>query len=156
MSTDLTLQINSTNSDDTERLGERLGARLKGGEVLVLSSDLGGGKTTLTRGIAKGAGSNDGVASPTFTISRIYSAPKFEIHHFDFYRLNEPGIITHELNEVMHDTNTVVIIEWADIVREALPKEHCLVTITQTGDDTREITVTLPESLAYLTKGLDK
>ena len=154
MSTDLTLRINSTSSEDTEKLGELLGLRLKGGEVFLLSSDLGGGKTTLTRGIAKGAGSDDSVGSPTFTISRVYTTPHFEIHHFDFYRLNEPGIIAHELNEVMQDTNAVVIIEWADIVQDSLPSEHCLIAISQIGEDTRDIKITVPESLANVIEGI--
>jgi tRNA threonylcarbamoyladenosine biosynthesis protein TsaE len=155
MSTVLTLQINSTSSETTEQLGEQLGSRLKGSELFVLSSDLGGGKTTLTRGIVRGSGSTDSVASPTFTISRVYLAPRFEIHHFDFYRLQEPGIIAHELSEVLHDEQTVVIIEWADIVQSVLPRTFAQITITQTGDDTREINISVPEQYNYLIEGLN-
>src|SRR5690606_33786002 len=68
MSTGTTWRTSSTSSEATERLGERLGKALKGGEVIELASDLGGGKTTLVRGLARGAKSSDKVASPTFTI----------------------------------------------------------------------------------------
>src|SRR5262245_31168810 len=65
MSTDMTRQISSASSAETEELAQSLGRRLKGGEVIELVSDLGGGKTTFVRGLAKGAGSPDKVASPS-------------------------------------------------------------------------------------------
>jgi len=96
-------QTNSTGSEDTERLGELLGRRLRGGEVLELRSDLGGGKTTFVRGLVRGAGCHDRVSSPTFTLSRVYKSKDFEIHHFDFYRLQDPGLVANELAEVVGD-----------------------------------------------------
>ena len=155
MSTVSTLQINSTSSENTEQIGKKIGANLKGGEVIVLASDLGGGKTTLTRGIVTGTGSADAVASPTFTVSRVYNAPSFTVHHFDFYRLQDPGIIAHELQEVMQDTNTVVIVEWADIVENVLPADYMKITIEQTGDDTRLLQLTVPDSATYVLKGVE-
>ena len=106
MSTEGTWLTNSTSSDSaeaTELLGERLGKSLRGGEVIELVSDLGGGKTTFVRGLARGAGSHDKVASPTFTISKTYVTDGYEIHHFDFYRLNDAGIVADELAEVVGD-----------------------------------------------------
>lgn len=79
-----TCQIVSTSSDATEKLGEQVGKRLKGGEVIELISDLGGGKTTFIRGLARGMGSTDHVSSPTFTISKFYSVkPKPQTTHLD-------------------------------------------------------------------------
>ena len=155
MNTVSTLQINSTSSENTEQIGKKIGANLKGGEVIVLASDLGGGKTTLTRGIVTGTGSNDAVASPTFTVSRVYNAPSFTVHHFDFYRLQDPGIIAHELQEVMQDTKTVVIVEWADIVENVLPADYMKITIEQTGDDTRLLQVTVPDLATYVLKDVE-
>src|ERR1700722_299415 len=82
-------------------LGRTLGQNLKGGEAIELSSDLGGGKTALVKGLANGAGSQDLVSSPSFTICNQYNTPKFVIYHFDFYRLSDPGIIARELSEVI-------------------------------------------------------
>ena len=109
MSTDLKFQIKSSSSSNTELIGRQIGANLKGGEVIRLSADLGGGKTTLTRGILDGLGSADMVASPTFTISKVYTAGDLNIHHFDFYRLNDAGIIANELSEVAEEPNNLII-----------------------------------------------
>ena len=69
----------------TTAYGLFLGANLRGGEVVELISDLGGGKTTLTQAIVAGAGSKDVVSSPTFTIGKQYTAGKLRIYHFDFF-----------------------------------------------------------------------
>lgn len=150
MNTDLTWSTECTNSDDTEKLGERLGQNLKGGEVIELISDLGGGKTTLTRGIARGAKSKDTVASPTFTISKVYNTPKFNIHHFDFYRLQEAGLLEHELHDVLEDPTAVVIIEWGDVVQHVLPPNKLTITINKQTDGSREFKCHASKDLEYL------
>lgn len=154
MNTEVTLQINSTSSNETELLGEKLGKNPKGGEVIELISDLGGGKTTFVRGLAKGIGSTDNVASPSFIIKREYRTPDLRLHHFDFYRLSEPGVVQHELEESLHDPHVVSVIEWADIVEGVLPHNRLRVSIKTTGETTREFTFHLPQSLGYLLEGL--
>jgi tRNA threonylcarbamoyladenosine biosynthesis protein TsaE len=121
---------------------------------LELVSDLGGGKTTFTRGLARGFGSTDRVASPTFTISRVYKAGPKAIHHFDFYRLPEAGLITEELADVIGDQHVVIVVEWAGIVQDVLPKERLTVELHKTADDGRQLTFHYPESLEYLMKGM--
>jgi tRNA threonylcarbamoyladenosine biosynthesis protein TsaE len=150
MSTDLTWQTVSTNLESTARLAEALGSRLRGGEVLELVSDVGGGKTTFVRGLAKGMGSNDKVASPSFTLSREYRSDKLTMYHFDFYRLNDPGIVANELAEVVDDPQAVVVVEWADIVENVLPAERLTIRIRNTGASSREFGFSCPKSLAYL------
>ena len=150
MNTAMTLQISSTSSEQTEKLAETIGARLRGGEVIELVSDLGGGKTTFTRGLVRGTGSTDRVASPTFTVSREYTAPRFTIAHFDFYRLGEAGVVGDELAEVAADPQYVTVVEWGEIVQDVLPAARLTVAIRQTGEDTRELSFTYPPSLAYL------
>lgn len=154
MSTDMTWRTLSTSSEQTEQLAEAIGAKLRGGEVIELVSDLGGGKTTFTRGLARGAKSSDNVASPTFTISREYACPHFTIAHFDFYRLGEAGIVADELAEVVGDPEYVVVVEWGEIVHDALPAERCTITITQTATGDREITCSYAATYDYLFKGL--
>jgi tRNA threonylcarbamoyladenosine biosynthesis protein TsaE len=150
----VTWQTNSTNSEQTEQLGEKLGASLRGGEVIELVSDLGGGKTTFVRGLARGAASHDNVASPTFTISKIYKTGKFEIHHFDFYRLPEPGIVADELAEVVGDPQVVVVVEWAEAVQHVLPEERLTITLKQTPEGSREVTFRTTQDLKYLVEAL--
>src|ERR1700744_55992 len=129
MSTVMTWQMQSTSSEDTERLGEQFGRKLRGGEVVELASDLGGGKTTFTRGLVRGTGSTDKVGSPTFTLSREYKAPQFTIAHFDFYRLGEAGIMGDELSEIIADPSYVTVVEWGDIVHDVLPERRVTIKL---------------------------
>lgn len=135
----------SRSAEETEALGVKLGEQLRGGEVIELTSDLGGGKTTFVRGLAEGAGSSDRVASPTFTISKVYEAPRFTIHHFDFYRLQEAGLIRHELEDVLGDEKAVVVIEWSDVVADVLPEHVIKVYIKSISEDERELTIEQPK-----------
>ena len=155
MNTVMIWEIDSTSSDQTEQLAEQLGRKLRGGEVIELVSDLGGGKTTFTRGLVRGTGSTDRVGSPTFTLNREYQAPKFTIAHFDFYRLGEAGIMGDELDEIIGDEQYVIVVEWGDIVRDVLPEQRVTIMFEQTGDDTRHITVSYPAKSAYLIEGLE-
>ncbi len=150
MNTDMTWQTESTSSEITEQLAEELGAKLRGGEVIDLIADLGGGKTTFTRGLVRGTGSADKVASPTFTINREYHAPTFTVSHFDFYRLGEAGIVGDELAEVIGDPTYVTVVEWGEIVHDILPENRLTVAIEQTVSGARMLTFTCPESLGYL------
>jgi len=118
-------------------------------------SDVGGGKTTFVRGIAQGAGSDDHVSSPSFTLTNQYKAPAFTIEHFDFYRLSEPGILRDELAEFVHDVHTVTIVEWANIVEEVLPEERLTIMITSTGETSRRYEFRYTEAIGYLMKGLN-
>ncbi len=136
-------------AEATERLGEEIGSRLRGGEVIELVSDLGGGKTTFVRGLARGMGSSHKVSSPTFTISQEYKAGSKTVVHFDFYRLDEPGLMADELAESISDPHAVVVVEWGDIVADVLPGDRITITILATGNDSRKLTVEYPGSLAY-------
>jgi len=109
---------------------------------------LGGGKTTFVKGLAKGAGSYDQVASPTFTLKRIYKTPKLQIFHYDFYRLSEPGILHEELAESISDPKAVTVIEWSDIVKDVLPTDHLAVEFipTASNSEERQITISYPEN----------
>lgn len=147
-------QLQSASSEQTEQFARRIGANLRGGEVIELVSDLGGGKTTFTRGLAAGAGSPDVVASPTFTVSKVYKTDNFEIHHFDFYRLAEAGLIEHELHDLLGDPGIVVIVEWGGVVEHVLPEEKLSVTLAKSGDESREITISYPDALAYTLGGV--
>ncbi len=123
---------------------------MRGGEVVELVSDLGGGKTAFVRGLAAGLGSRDAVRSPSFTLGNRYKAGKLTLYHFDFYRLFEPGIMRDELAEVLADPEAVVLVEWGRIVEDVLPTERLTVRIKATSETGREFTFSYPDRLAYL------
>jgi tRNA threonylcarbamoyladenosine biosynthesis protein TsaE len=122
--------------------------------VIELVSDLGGGKTTFVRGIARGAGSNDKVSSPTFTVSKVYTSGELELHHFDLYRLGEAGLVEYELQEILDDPTAVVIVEWGHIASHILPEEKLTVGIKPTSETQRQISFHYPVSLTYLVENL--
>ncbi len=123
--------------------------------MFLLKSDLGGGKTTFVKGLALGLGSQDHVGSPTYTINRVYMcANGLTLQHFDFYRLNEAGIVANELSEVIDEPNTVTAIEWGDIVEAGLSARRVSITLERqaSGEDTRIIRCTYPKEFSYLFK----
>lgn len=143
--------LSSNSPSETERIGVGIGAKLRGGEVIELKSDVGGGKTTFVRGLAKGFGSSDHVSSPTFTVSNRYDNGRQSIYHFDFYRLHEPGIIKHELEEAIDSDDAVIVVEWGDAVQRVLPPDRLQIEIlSQAGENARKLICKYPGSYAYL------
>lgn len=126
-----------------QAFGIKLGAFLRGGEVIELVGDVGAGKTALTKGIATGLGIDEDVQSPSFTISRVYESPvHLHLVHYDFYRLHDPGIMAEELAEALGDMHNITVIEWADIVKGVLPPDRLSIHITPTGEHDRQLKIT--------------
>lgn len=133
---------------ETKAFGENLGRHLKGGEVIELVGDVGAGKTTLVKGIARGLAVDEDVQSPSFTISRVYGGRDgLQLAHYDFYRLVDAGIMADELREVLHDSQFVTIIEWADIVDGVLPADRLRIVISAPSEHGRILDITGPEAL---------
>lgn len=132
-----------THSDqDMQEFGKRLGKLLQGGEVIELVGDVGAGKTTLTRGIARGMGVGEPIQSPTFTINREYSARDgLMLSHYDFYRLNDPGIMSEELAETLFQDDVIVVIEWGNIIEGILPDDRIRILIESISEDERLLTI---------------
>ena len=130
-------------NSETEMLkyGQELGSKLDAPVVLELLGDVGAGKTTLVRGIAKGLGIEEDVTSPSFTISKEYQGKKYRLAHYDFYRLADPGIMSEDLAEAISDTNTITIIEWGNSIQDVLPEGHKIIEIKYIDEKTRELTV---------------
>ena len=134
--------IEVTSEDEMKQWGAKLGALLVGGEIIELIGDVGAGKTTLTKGIATGMTIDETVQSPSFTISRVYEAPSgVRLAHYDFYRLQDAGIMADELHETIHDEKTVTIIEWAGIVDGVLPSDHVKISISALTETDRRVEV---------------
>ncbi|MBR3144006.1 tRNA (adenosine(37)-N6)-threonylcarbamoyltransferase complex ATPase subunit type 1 TsaE [Candidatus Saccharibacteria bacterium] len=109
--------------------------------VIELIGDVGAGKTTFVRGLAEGLGIKEPVTSPSFTISKSYALPDGRtLTHYDFYRLNDPGLMAEDLAEKLNDKN-IVIIEWGESVTNILPPNHVKISINYNDDDTREVTI---------------
>lgn len=125
-----------------EAFGKKLGTVVTGGQVIELIGDVGAGKTTLTKAIALGLGISANIQSPTYTISNEYDARDgLRLVHYDFYRLNDAGIMADELVEEEDDQSAVVVIEWGDIIRDVLPADRLTIRIDATGETTRTLKV---------------
>lgn len=138
------MKIYKTYSDlETVALGEKIGRAIKDLNIIILlDGGLAAGKTTLTKGIAKGLGINDIIKSPTFTIMRYYENNNIKLYHLDLYRLNELGL-DFDLEEYVYDDEGIVVIEWPYQVEELLPNKYIKIKITNNFDyRTFEITAT--------------
>ena len=140
------IKIKTLNYEQTEAAGYLIGKQLKAGDVVLLEGDLGGGKTTFTKGIAKACGVLDTVNSPTFTIVKIYSG-KVIFNHIDAYRLeginDDIGI-----EELITDNEAITVIEWPNFIEDLLPLEHLKVVFTYLSEFEREITI-IPSGISY-------
>lgn len=121
--------------------------------VIELVGDVGAGKTTFVRGLASGLGISTSITSPSFTISRSYAfiAPDGSSHildHYDFYRLSDPGLMIDTLSESIRSGH-LVIVEWADTVKNILPTSRISIHIQLNDDGTREITISEPPSHSH-------
>jgi tRNA threonylcarbamoyladenosine biosynthesis protein TsaE len=134
----------SHSADQTRRLGVRLGAMLPVGTVICLEGDLGSGKTTLVQGIAQGWGSTDRVTSPTFVIINKYQRPNgMHLYHADAYRLaeNDPlDVAILDIDQALE--NGILVVEWADRLKESLPPEHIWIEMNWTGPQSRHFILT--------------
>lgn len=137
------MNIRIDSEDEMKAFGQKLGSVLAGGEVIELAGDIGAGKTTLTKGIALGLKISEPIQSPTFTISRLYEArDNLELKHYDFYRLNDAGIMTEEITEALNEQNSIVIVEWAGLVQGVMPSDRLRINIEAVSENSRELTVT--------------
>lgn len=122
---------NSSHPEDTAAFANRLGILLKAGDILTLEGDLGAGKTTFSKGIAKGLGVERNVNSPTFTIMKEYMG-RLPLYHMDVYRLGD------EWEDLGFDEYFegagVCLIEWAHLIKEQLPAERLEISIFHTSE----------------------
>jgi tRNA threonylcarbamoyladenosine biosynthesis protein TsaE len=150
--TRLRFTLASDSPRDTESLGERLGAALRAGDVLLLSGDLGAGKTTLTRGIARGLGVEAPVKSPTFALHLRYPG-RVRLDHLDLYRVTEVA----DLDELgLDDTigrDGVAVVEWGERAGAVWDEFAVHVTLADRGETARDLAVAGPaETVARLAR----
>ena len=110
--------------------------------IIELIGDVGAGKTTFVRGFAEGLGIKENITSPSFTISKTYALPNGKtLTHYDFYRLNDPGLMQEDLKESFENSNNITIIEWANSVEDLLPKDRTCISIKYNDDNSREVSI---------------
>lgn len=136
------LEIISRSTEQTRRVGMRIGALLEAGDVVGLEGELGSGKTTLVQGIAAGWGSLDQVSSPTFVLVNLYRRPDgMRLYHLDAYRLDNV-IEAMELDIDHMLCHGPLVIEWAERVKEALPPTYIWVHLNWINDEQRDLLLT--------------
>lgn len=119
--------------------GKNYAAKLEIPAVIELVGDVGAGKTTFVRGLAQGLGIEEPLSSPSFTISRFYQGKKATLTHYDFYRLEDPGLMADDLAESITDENNVTVIEWGQSIVDILPAGHKVIEIKYIDENTREL-----------------
>lgn len=134
-----TRKIISKGPGETVRFGERLAKLVKGGDIICFFGDLGSGKTTLIKGVARGLKIRDTqVNSPTFVLMNVYQG-RLPLFHFDLYRLDDmEGISSIGYDEFLYDDG-VAVIEWADRLGELMPEEYLRVELKHKDKDERTI-----------------
>lgn len=132
----------SASVEETQRLAALLAPALEEGDVLLLTGDLGAGKTHFAQGLAAALGIREVPTSPTFTLMSSYEGGRLPLYHFDLYRLDDAG----ELDDIDYfatiEGDGVSVVEWADKFCEACPEDHLLLGFSVRSDGVREIGIT--------------
>ncbi len=138
------LQCTVNNLKETQKLAKKFAKTLVGGDVVLLNGDLGAGKTTFTKFVAKALGVKDEVTSPTFTIMKEYDGKRLRLIHFDMYRLENAdestgfGFDDYIKNK---NYNVVIFIEWSERVKELLGDHYIIVDIKRIDDNKRQFSI---------------
>ncbi|MBQ9060970.1 MAG: tRNA (adenosine(37)-N6)-threonylcarbamoyltransferase complex ATPase subunit type 1 TsaE [Firmicutes bacterium] len=119
--------------------GIRLGREARPGQVIALTGDLGAGKTTLTKAIAKGLGVSEMITSPTFTIVKEYRSGRLPLFHFDVYRIGDIDEMYELGYEEYFFGDGVCVIEWADLIEELIPEDALRISIAYGSSEEERI-----------------
>ena len=124
----------SNSENDTKQFAKNLASKLNIGDIIILTGDLGSGKTKFTEGILTHFELQDEISSPTFNIVNEYIKNDIKIFHFDVYRLENVDEF-YEIGGEEYFSNGICIIEWGEIIKEALPYEHIEISFERNNDD---------------------
>ncbi len=130
------IEILSISPGHTSKIGRMLSEVMIGGDILLFSGELGGGKTTFISGLAGGLDIADDISSPSFTILNEYRTGRLKLVHIDFYRLD--GIDEFEnigIDEYIYDSSNIVCIEWGEKVRDFIDRDHLVLDFKYQVDD---------------------
>lgn len=124
------MNIETASEQETINLGKKIASKLEKGMIIILSGDLGSGKTKLTEGILTYFGLEDEISSPTFTIVNEYNTPNLNIYHFDVYRLADIDEFSAIGGEEYFEKGAC-IIEWGEQIEEILPKDYIKISFSR-------------------------
>ncbi|MBR4261156.1 MAG: tRNA (adenosine(37)-N6)-threonylcarbamoyltransferase complex ATPase subunit type 1 TsaE [Clostridia bacterium] len=124
----------SKSENDTIEFANSLASLLKNGDIIVLSGDLGSGKTKFTQGILKHFGLENEISSPTFTIVNEYHKDEINIYHFDVYRLSDSDEF-YAIGGDEYLNNGICIIEWGEIIEDVLPNDYIKINFTKDAEN---------------------
>ncbi len=130
----------TTSREETQALGTALTTSLHAGDVILLTGDLGAGKSELARGIARGLGITCAVPSPSFTIMNVYEEGRVPLYHFDWYRIGDPSELTDMGLDEYLGGDGIALIEWHERAGYLIPETCLEISIRPLDDSRREIT----------------
>ncbi len=137
------IELYSSSSDETKSLGKKLAPYLKKGDTIVLSGDLGAGKTMFVSGLLSYFGKENEVSSPTFTIINEHNLTKdLKLFHFDVYRFDFEDEFLAIGGDEFYDKG-ICLIEWGEKIENYLPKEYIKITITKDNEDENKRIITM-------------
>jgi tRNA threonylcarbamoyladenosine biosynthesis protein TsaE len=136
----------TTNSAQTQKLGEMLAGELRGGEIICLTGELGSGKTTFAQGVLKGLGVKGPYTSPTFVVMKQYRITRNtkhetvdNVYHIDAYRVGPKDILDLGWEEIIANKKNIIIIEWAERIRAVISKRAVWLKFGHKGENERKI-----------------
>ena len=121
------MKLVSHSENETKEIAKKIAKELKNGDVIILSGDLGSGKTKFTEGFLSYYGLENEISSPTFTIVNEYKKGDINIYHFDVYRIEELDEF-YALGGEEYFSKGICVIEWGEIIEQIVPKEHIKIT----------------------------
>jgi tRNA threonylcarbamoyladenosine biosynthesis protein TsaE len=137
------VEVRTASAEETREVGEAIAALLRARDAVVLTGELGAGKTTFVQGVARGLGIEDRVASPTFTLIKEYSGI-LDLAHVDVYRLDRMQDVVDLGLEELGGGDDVLLVEWGDTIEELLPDDRLRIELTTgdgSDDDARAISI---------------
>lgn len=135
------IECTARTAEETQNIGEAIGRMLQPGDVILLSGQMGAGKTTLVQGLARGLGVSEPVTSPTFTLVHEYRTGRMPLLHLDPYRLESEGEIADLGFEDWLDGPYALVIEWAERLGSLSPAERLEITLIALPDESRSIRI---------------
>jgi len=137
------IELRTQTADDTRAVGEALADLLRPRDAVILTGELGAGKTTLVQGVARGLGVQEPVVSPTFTLIREHRG-RLHVAHVDVYRLDRIQDVVDLALDELGDGEAVLLVEWGDAIEELLPADHLTIEMTsaETEGDARRVVLT--------------
>lgn len=134
------IELVTNSANDTIEFGKSVARAVEKGAVISLVGDLGAGKTTFAKGVARGLGIMGNVTSPTFTILNEYVGEEKRLYHFDFYRIEDPDeLVELGFEDYFPSADGLTIVEWAEKAPSVLPKKFYQITFEKIDDDKRKI-----------------